>query len=146
MNKPFIPILFIASLFVSACSDDESSPWETYKGYFTESEGGMMYDFFQEPDTTVLVLNASNVPCDSTETIEEVPCGDSPYGILSFGLAGEATNALVDDAEVVAFHLFREIATGYELSGFIRKCHESVKDFVGTFAYQSDFHSESLKV
>lgn len=74
-----IGILFISTmaLLTASCSD-EVAPSETYKGFFTDTEGGMRYDYYQEPDTVVLVLNASNVPCDSTETVEEVPCGDTP--------------------------------------------------------------------
>lgn len=78
MVKHFISFLLVFCFLTTACSNDDSALWTTYRGYFTESEGGMIYDFFQEPDTTVLVLNASDVPCDYTETVEEVSCGDTP--------------------------------------------------------------------
>lgn len=54
---------------------------------------------------------------------------------MLLGSAGEAADALVDDAEVIALHFFGEVATVYQLSGFIGECHESVKDFVDSFAY-----------
>ncbi len=65
------------TLMEVSCSD-EVSPSQTYSGFFVDSEGGLMTDFYQVPDTTILVLNASNVPCEYTETTEEVSCGDSP--------------------------------------------------------------------
>ncbi len=65
------------TLMTVSCSDD-ITPSETYKGFFVDSEGGLIYDFYQEPDTVILVLNASNIPCEYTETTEEVPCGDTP--------------------------------------------------------------------
>lgn len=65
---------------------------------------------------------------------------------MLFGGAGEAADAFARDAEVVAFHLFGEVATVYQLSGIVWQCHETVKDFVGSFADQSDFGSESLEV
>ncbi len=77
MNKLIILVLFAMTLMAVSCSD-EVNPAQTYKGFFVESEGGLISDFFQEPDTLILVLNASNVPCEYAETIEEVPCGDSP--------------------------------------------------------------------
>ncbi|WP_289192479.1 hypothetical protein, partial [Xylanibacter rodentium] len=77
MKKLSIIFLSMMALLVASCSDDVS-PSETYKGYFVDSEGGMRYDYYQEPDTVLLVLKASNVPCDSTKTVEEVPCGDTP--------------------------------------------------------------------
>lgn len=70
----------LGSFLMMSCSDD-ITPSDTYQGYFNESVGGMSYDLYQEPDTTVLILNASKVACDSTETIEEVPYGDSPLFI-----------------------------------------------------------------
>ena len=60
--------------------------------------------------------------------------------------AGESADALVHDTEVVTLHLFSEIATIYQLSGFIGESHEAVEDFVGSFAYQSYFGGESLEV
>ena len=77
MKNLSIIFLSMMAFMAVSCSDDVTSS-ETYKGYFVDSEGGMIYDFYQEPDTVLLALNASNVPCDSTVTVEEVPCGDTP--------------------------------------------------------------------
>ena len=77
MKKLNIIFLLTMTFLTVSCSDDVS-PSETYKGFFVGSEGGMQYDYYQEPDTLLLVLNASNVPCDSIKTVEEVPCGDTP--------------------------------------------------------------------
>lgn len=77
MKKFGILFLTTMALLAESCSDDVS-PSETYQGFFVDSEGGMWYGYYQEPDTVLLVLNASNVPCDSTKTVEEVPCGDTP--------------------------------------------------------------------
>lgn len=51
---------------------------------------------------------------------------------MLLGLAGESADAFVDDAEVVALHLFGEVAAVDKLSGFIGECHEAVEDFVGS--------------
>lgn len=77
MNKLSIIFLFTMTLLAVSCSDEVSIS-ETYKGFFVDSEGGLTSDFFQEPDTVLLVLNASNIPCEYTEISEEVPCGDTP--------------------------------------------------------------------
>lgn len=72
-------ILFLTAITLLAVScNDNIEPSETFKGYFVDSEGGMWHGYYQEPDTVLLVLNASNVPCDSTKTVDEVPCGDTP--------------------------------------------------------------------
>lgn len=68
------------ALLAVSCSDDVSLS-ESYEGYFNEAEGGINYMYYQEPDTMVLILNASKVPCDSTEVVEEVPFGESPLFI-----------------------------------------------------------------
>ena len=77
MKKLSIIFLSLMVLLAVSCSDDVS-PSDTFKGYFVDSEGGMGYNYYQEPDTVLLVLNSSKVPCDSIVTVEEVPCGDSP--------------------------------------------------------------------
>ena len=65
---------------------------------------------------------------------------------MLLGGAGEAADAFIYDAEVVALHFFVKVAAIYQLSGFIEECHEAAKDFVGSFADQSDFGRESLEV
>lgn len=77
MKKLLIPLLSTMAFLMMSCSND-ITPSYTYEGYFNEVEGSINYMYYQEPDTTVLILNASKVPCDSTETIEEVPFGESP--------------------------------------------------------------------
>lgn len=77
MKKLSIIFISMMALLSVSCSDDVS-PSDTFKGFFVDSEGGMKYDYFQEPDTVLLVLNSSKVPCDSIITVEEVPCGDTP--------------------------------------------------------------------
>lgn len=77
MKKFSLILLSTMAFWAVSCSDDVGSS-ESFKGYFVDSEGGMRYDYYQEPDTVLLVLNASKVPCDSTVTVEEVPCGDTP--------------------------------------------------------------------
>ena len=74
-----LSILFLTAMTLLAVScNNNIEPSETFKGYFVDSEGGLWYGYYQEPDTVLLVLNASNVPCDSTKVVEEVPCGDTP--------------------------------------------------------------------
>ena len=74
-----LSILFLTAMTLLAVScNNNIEPSETFKGYFVDSEGGMWHGYYQEPDTVLLVLNASNVPCDSTKIVEEVPCGDTP--------------------------------------------------------------------
>lgn len=63
-----------------SCSNDVMSSY-TYEGFFNETEGGIDYMYGEKPDTVLLILNASKVPCDSTETVEEVPYGESPLFI-----------------------------------------------------------------
>ena len=65
---------------------------------------------------------------------------------MLLGGAGEAADAFADDTEIVAFHLFGEVAAVYQLSAFVRQCHETVEDFASSFADQSDFGGESLEV
>lgn len=77
MKKLSFIFLSIMALLAVSCSDDISLS-DTFKGYFVDSEGGMRYDYYQEPDTVLLVLNSSKIPCDSIVTVEEVPCGDTP--------------------------------------------------------------------
>ncbi len=77
MKNLIVPLLSTMAFLMMSCSDDVTTSY-AYEGYFNEAEGGINYMYYQEPDTTVLILNASNVPCDSTETIEEVPFGESP--------------------------------------------------------------------
>lgn len=72
--------------------------------------------------------------------------GDVTLPTMLLGDAGEAADAFVDDADVVALHLFGEVATVNQLSGIIGESHRAVKDFVGSFADQSDFSRESLEV
>ncbi len=80
MKNLIIPLLSTMAFLMMSCSNDVV-PSYTFEGYFNESEGGMNYGYYQEPDTTVLILNASNVSCDFTETVEEVPFGESPLFI-----------------------------------------------------------------
>lgn len=72
--------------------------------------------------------------------------GDVTLPTMLLGDAGEAADAFVDDADVVALHLFGEVATVDQLSGTIGESHRAVKDFVGSFADQSDSGDESFDV
>ena len=132
----------LALLITIGCTDD-TAPSETYRGYFTETEGGMRYDFYQEPDTTVLILNNSKVPCDSTETIEEVPCGDTPiymgktyiltlsdtHATLTIGIASQKYD-YVSDKRTRQWHYhpgeYDIDLTGYEKYKRMTNVHKAV--------------------
>lgn len=81
MKKLIIPLLSTMAFLMMSCSNDVT-PSYTYEGFFNETDGGgMNYMYGEKPDTVMLILNASKVSCDSTETVEEVPYGESPLYI-----------------------------------------------------------------
>ena len=76
--KKLTKLLLVSMALVSvSCTDDVESKGP-FEGSSEEVVDVFKPDFYQAPDTTVLILNASKVPCDSAETVVKIPCSNTP--------------------------------------------------------------------
>ena len=97
MKKLTVPLLVTMALVSMSCSDDVESKGP-YEGSATHLVEVISPDFYQAPDTTVLILNASKVSCDSAETVEKVPCSSTPierYSAYQLSFSDGTTNLLI---------------------------------------------------
>lgn len=97
MKKLTVPLLVTMALVSVSCSDDVESKGP-YEGSATHLVEVISPDFYQAPDTTVLILNASKVSCDSAETVEKVPCSSTPverHSSYQLSFSDGTTNLLI---------------------------------------------------